>query len=163
MPIEVIIDHQGWENEGLDLLAMQTYDNVMGYFGYDPELYEVSLLACNDARISVLNQKFRSQETATNVLSWPSLERVPTIAGEMPDALDPTRDDFLGDIALAYETCRAEAQSSAKPVSDYISHLLIHGILHLMGFNHEDDADATVMEGIETEILSKMGVNTQYI
>ena len=163
MPIEVIIDHQAWENERLDALAMQAFENLMGYFGYDPDLYEVSLLACDEARISSLNHKFRSKKIATNLLSWPSVERPPTSAGEMPHALDPRRDDFLGDIALAYETCCAEAQFSAKPVSDHISHLLIHGVLHLMGFGHEDDADATVMERIETEILGKMGINAPYI
>ena len=123
----------------------------------------MSLLACDEARIFNLNQKFRSKKIATNVLSWPSIERPSTSAGEMPHALDPTRDDFLGDIALAYEICRAEAQFSAKPVSDHISHLLIHGVLHLMGFDHEDDADATVMERIETEILGKMGINAPYM
>ncbi len=163
MPIEVIIEHQAWENEGLDPLAVQAFENVMGYFGYDPALYEVSLLACDEARISILNQQFLSKETATNVLSWPSVERAPISVGEMPHALDPTRDDFLGDIALAYETCCAQAHFGAKPFSDHISHLLIHGVLHLMGFDHEDDADATVMERIETEILGKMGINAPYI
>ena len=163
MPIEIIIDHQAWENEGLDPVAIQIFNNVMGYFGYDPERFEVSLLACDDSRISSLNQMFRSKMTATNVLSWPSVERAPASAGDVPRALEPQRDGFLGDIALAYETCRAEAQSSAKPFSDHINHLLIHGLLHLMGFEHEDDADATVMERIETEILGKMGINAPYI
>ena len=163
MPIETITDHQAWENEGLDPMAMQVFNNVMGYFGYDPERFEVSLLACDDSRISSLNHLFRSKMTATNVLSWPSVERASASAGDVPRALDPQSDGFLGDIALAYETCRAEAQSSAKPFSDHINHLLIHGLLHLMGFEHEDDADATVMERIETEILGKMGINAPYI
>ena len=163
MPIEIIIDHQAWGNEGLDSVAMQVFSNVMGYFGYDPERFEVSLLACDDSRISYLNQQFRSKKTATNVLSWPSVERAPVNAGEVPRALDPQCDGFLGDIALAYETCRAEAQSGAKPFSDHINHLLIHSLLHLMGFDHKDAADATVMERIETEILGKMGINAPYI
>ena len=163
MPIEIIIDHQAWENEGLNPVAIQIFNNVMGYFGYDPERFEVSLLACNDSRISALNHMFRSKMTPTNVLSWPSVERAPASAGDVPLALDPQRDSFLGDIALAYETCRAEAQSSAKPFSDHINHLLIHGLLHLIGFDHEDNADATVMERIETEILGKMGINAPYI
>ena len=163
MPIEIIIDHQAWENEGLDHIAMQIFNNVMEYFGYDPERFEASLLACDASRISTLNQQFRSKKTATNVLSWPSVERAPASSGEVPCALDPQSDGFLGDIALAYETCRAEAQSSGKPFSDYIKHLMIHGLLHLMGFDHEDDADATVMERIETEILGKMGIDAPYI
>ena len=163
MPIEIIIDHQAWENEGLDPVALQVFNNVMRYFGYDPERFEVSVLACDDSRISSLNQQFRSKKTATNVLSWPTVERAPAKAGEVPCALDPQCDGFLGDIALAYETCCAEAQSKAKPFSDHITHLLIHGLLHLMGFDHEDDADATVMERIETEILGKMGINAPYI
>ena len=163
MPIVIIIDHQAWENEGLVPVAMHVFNSVMRYFGYDPVRFEVSLLACDDSRISSLNQQFRSKKTATNVLSWPSVERAPASAGEVPRALDPQRDGFLGDIALAYETCCAEAQSRAKPLSDHINHLLIHGLLHLMGFDHEDDADATVMESIETEILGKMGINAPYI
>ena len=61
MPIEIIIDHQAWGNEGLDPVAMQVFSDVMGYFGYDPERFEVSLLACDDSRISYLNQQFRSK------------------------------------------------------------------------------------------------------
>ena len=163
MPIEIIIDHQAWENEGLDSVSTQVFNYVMGYFGCDPEHFVVGLLACDDLRISSLNQQFRSKKTATNVLSWPSVERTPASAGEVPLALDPQRDSFLGDIALAYGTCRAEAQSSEKHFADHISHLLVHGILHLMGFAHEDDEDATVMERIETEILGKMGINAPYI
>ena len=142
---------------------MQVFNFVMGYFECDPERFAVSLLACDDLRISFLNQQFRSKKTATNVLSWPSVERTPASAGEIPSALDPQRDSFLGDIALSYETCRTQAQCSAKPFADHISHLLVHGILHLMGFAHEDDEDATVMERIETEILGKMGINAPYI
>ena len=162
MPIEVLIEHGDWQNADVERLANITFAEVMDYFGYDPELYEVSLLACDDSRIAGLNGEFRAKNTATNVLSWPSVERGPTDAGGFPRALDPIHDEFLGDIALAYETCCREADSGAKLFSDHVNHLMVHGLLHLMGFDHETDADATLMERIETEILGKMGINAPY-
>ncbi len=70
----------------------------------------------------------------------------------------PGPDAELGDIAIAYDTCAREAAEAGKPMRDHTLHLLVHGTLHLLGFDHERDRDATLMEGLETEILGKLGI-----
>lgn len=72
------------------------------------------------------------------------------------------RDSELGDIAIAYDTCAREAAEAGKTMRDHTLHLLVHGTLHLLGFDHERDRDATLMEGLETEILGKMGLGDPY-
>ena len=79
----------------------------------------------------------------------------------MPAAPDPT-DPELGDIAIAYQTCEAEAQAAGKPMTEHVTHLIVHATLHLLGFDHERDEDATLMEGLETQILGKMGLDDPY-
>ncbi|MEL7181678.1 MAG: rRNA maturation RNase YbeY, partial [Pseudomonadota bacterium] len=120
------------------------------------------LLACNDARIAVLNEDFRGKPRPTNVLSWPSDERAAAIDGEMPAPPRPGPDNELGDIAIAFETCKREADAAGKPMRDHTLHLLVHGTLHLLGYDHERDRDATLMEGLETEILGKLGIPDPY-
>lgn len=121
--------------------------------------WEVAVLACDDARIADLNTEFRGKPVPTNVLSWPSDERGAAEHGARPA---PPETPELGDIALAYETCEAEARQQGKAMADHVTHLLVHGLLHLLGYDHERDADATLMEGIETEILGKLGIEDPY-
>jgi probable rRNA maturation factor len=68
----------------------------------------------------------------------------------------------LGDIAIAYDTCAREAADGGKPLADHVTHLIVHAVLHLLGYDHENDPDALLMEGIETEILGKMGLPDPY-
>jgi probable rRNA maturation factor len=98
------------------------------------------------------------------VLSWPAEERGAAVAGEMPPMPRPGRHGAaeLGDIAIAYDTCAAEAAATGRPLRDHALHLLVHGTLHLLGFDHERDPDATLMEGLEVEILGKLGVGDPY-
>jgi probable rRNA maturation factor len=78
-----------------------------------------------------------------------------------PEA-DFTGEIPLGDIAIAYETCAREAQEAGKPLADHLRHLIVHGLLHLLGYDHIRDPDATLMEGLEVEILGKMGIDDPY-
>ena len=80
----------------------------------------------------------------------------------MPEPPEPGFEAELGDIAIAYETCAREAAEAGKAMRDHTLHLLVHGTLHLFGFDHERDRDATLMEGLETEILGKLGVRDPY-
>mgnify|MGYP006287624467 CR=1 FL=1 len=97
----------------------------------------------------------------TNVLSWPAADRAPARPGETPAPPDPA-DGELGDIALSYETCAREAAEAGKTLEAHATHLIVHGILHLLGYDHETDADAALMERLEAEILGKMGVVAPY-
>ena len=82
--------------------------------------------------------------------------------GGPPNNLDAGQDSFLGDIAISYETCLREAQETQKDFEHHFTHLLVHGLLHLLGFDHEYERDARIMEKIETEILGKMGIDAPY-
>lgn len=144
-------------------LAETATDAVLDRLGLEPSAFEVSVLACDDARIAVLNADFRDKPKATNVLSWPSAERAAAMDGEMPLPPSLGPDQELGDIAIAYDTCAREAAAAGKSMRDHTVHLLVHGTLHLLGFDHERDRDAALMEGLETEILGKLGIPDPYM
>jgi probable rRNA maturation factor len=123
------------------------------------------IIEAYEADVAALNADFRGKPQPTNVLSWPTEDRAADAPGAMPDlpeAGDADDPEELGDIAIAWETCAREAADQGKPMGDHVTHLVVHGILHLLGFDHIDDADAALMEGIETRILASMGVPDPY-
>ena len=157
MIVDLIIEDARWEALGLDALAERACGAALAHEGVAGA--EISLLACDDTRIAGLNAEFRGKATATNVLSWPSEERAADVPGGQPRApVDPE----LGDIAIAYETCAREAAEAGREMADHVAHLLVHGTLHLLGYDHIDDEDAALMEGIEVEILGKLGISDPY-
>jgi len=164
LSVDTVIEDPRWEALDLDALAQAAIAAALDHLGHDGSTFDVVVMGCDDARIAALNADFRGKPQPTNVLSWPSEDRAAATAGAMPDA--PTTGDFddnaLGDIAIAYETCEREAGEAGKPMRDHCLHLLVHGTLHLLGFDHVRDADATLMEGLETEILGKMGLADPY-
>jgi probable rRNA maturation factor len=162
--VEAMIEDSRWEDLGLEALAERAGRATLERLGLDPAAYEISLLGCNDKRIAELNEDFRGKPQPTNVLSWPSEERSAGKAGEMPHLPGPTppMPHGLGDVAIAWETCAREAQAAGRPLEDHALHLLVHGTLHLLGFDHEREGDAELMEGLETEILGALGVADPY-
>lgn len=164
MSIEPTIEDDRWTTLDLASLADRAAHVTLTHLGLDPESCEISLLACDDARITALNAGFRNRDSATNVLSWPANDLAARIAGKEPDKpeLDFTGAMALGDIAIAWETCAQEAQEAGKALDDHITHLLVHGVLHLLGYDHIRDPDATLMMKKEVEILGKLGVSNPY-
>ncbi len=167
MPVEVMTEAPGWQASGVDVeaLATRAADATLCHLGHDPALFEVSLLAADDARLRALNAQFRAQDKPTNVLSWPAEDLAPEHPGALPFPPEPgTPDDPLplGDIALALETCRREAEAARTPLPDHLAHLIVHGLLHLLGYDHETEADALLMEATETAILETMGITDPY-
>jgi probable rRNA maturation factor len=116
---------------------------------------ELAVMLTDDSGIRTLNLNWRGIDKPTNVLSFPAL---PPAGPGGPD--DAPR--MLGDIAIAYETTRSEADDEQKPFDHHLSHLAIHGFLHLIGYDHESDADAEAMETLETEILAQLGIPDPY-
>ena len=163
MPVQVLIEEEAWARQGLCRLSLEAFNQVMLHFEYDQSVFEVSILGCGDKKIKALNAGFRLKDRPTNVLSWPARELISEVKGSTPRRLDPKTDIFVGDIAISYDTCWHEAKEAGKNFAFHVSHLLIHGMLHLMGFDHENDLDATVMERIEIEILGKMSMDVQYM
>lgn len=113
---------------------------------------EVSVRLTDDDEVAALNSDYRQRPTPTNVLSF---------AGVSPDeatALPPGVPVLLGDVVLAFGVLRAEAEAEGKTLNDHFSHLVVHGTLHLLGYDHIDDGDAVIMERLETDVLARLGV-----
>lgn len=159
MTIDVLIEAPEWEAAGLEALAERAEGAALRHLGLDPEAYETALLGCDDDRIAALNGDFRDKPRPTNVLSWPSEERAPDTAGDRPAPPDPGE---LGDIAIAWQTCAREAEAAGRPVAEHVTHLIVHGVLHLLGYDHETEPDAAVMEELEVEILASLGLPDPY-
>ena len=117
-----------------------------------------SLLFTSDAEVQVLNREWRAKDKPTNVLSFPMIEREDLLV-LAPDGPP----EMLGDIALAYETCAREAADKGVRLEHHAAHLIVHGLLHLAGLDHEISAeDATEMEALETKALALMGIADPY-
>lgn len=149
----------GWEDEDrlerhaltvLDAAAVDLATRESQPFPAEPP--EVSLVFADDAFVRAVNAEWRRQDKATNVLSFPAFPLVP---GGMPGPL-------LGDILIARETVMREAADLEKSMDDHLTHLLVHGFLHLFGYDHLSVADAEKMEGIETRILAALGLSDPY-
>jgi probable rRNA maturation factor len=109
---------------------------------------DIVVLLTDDAAVRELNGRFRDKDRPTNVLSFPA-----------PENAFP----HLGDIVLAFGVCATEAEAQGKTLADHLSHLVVHGVLHLLGRDHEDDAEAEEMEAEEREILAQIGVADPYL
>jgi probable rRNA maturation factor len=111
----------------------------------------VAVLLADDARVRDVNRQWRATDKPTNVLSFP---------GAAPDRI--SQSPYLGDIILAYETVAAEAAAEAKPLPHHVAHLVAHGVLHLLGYDHMTKADAERMETVESAILATLDIPDPY-
>lgn len=163
--VDVVIEDDRWLAIGLDALAQSAVGAVMAERGLPATGFTLCLMACDDARIATLNADFRGKPVATNVLSWPAADRAAAQDGAQPDlpapgpADDPTH---LGDVAISFDTCTAEALAASKPMPDHVAHLIVHGVLHLFGFDHTRNADGDLMEATEAAILARLGLANPY-
>jgi probable rRNA maturation factor len=112
---------------------------------------EIAVALADNAMIREANREFRRKDAPTNVLSFP---------GAPPDRIAEA--PYLGDIIIAHETVAREAEEEQKPFADHLSHLVVHGVLHLLGYDHMTKADAALMEARETMILAALGVPDPY-
>jgi probable rRNA maturation factor len=110
---------------------------------------EISIMLTDDEAIRELNGQWRGKDQPTNVLSFPA----PGPVEKRPS---------LGDIVIAYETCEREAGAELKTFEAHVTHLIVHGFLHLVGYDHEEESDALAMESLEREILSALGIDDPY-
>jgi probable rRNA maturation factor len=146
--IEVQIEDAGWRVllPRAEALAMAAAKASLAALP-NPSPGDLVILLTSDAAVRDLNARFRGKDQPTNVLSFP--------AGDNPHG-------HLGDIALALGVCAAEARAQNKPLADHLRHLVAHGVLHLVGYDHQDDGEAEAMEGLEREILAGLGVRDPY-
>jgi probable rRNA maturation factor len=163
--VDTVIEDDRWEAFGLEALADRAVRATLDELDLPAAGFALCLMGCDDARIRELNGDFRGKAKPTNVLSWPSDERGAAEEGGSPDEPEPgTPDDpeSLGDIAISYDTCAAEADAAGKPMADHVTHLVVHGLLHLLGYDHVRDGDAAVMEAIEVRTLARLGLSDPY-
>lgn len=113
---------------------------------------ELSLLFTDDAHVRVLNRDWRGKDKPTNVLSFPAF---PVAPGDPPPPM-------LGDIALAFETVASEAALESKPFDHHLTHLIVHGLLHLLGYDHESGEEAEEMEALERRVLARLAIPDPY-
>jgi probable rRNA maturation factor len=157
LPItEVLVVADGWRGESdAEAVIHRAIAAAAEMVDADIGEAELAVMLTDDAGIRTLNSNWRGIDKPTNVLSFPALQ--PTGAGGPDDA-----PRMLGDIAIAYETTRKEADDEQKPFDHHLSHLAVHGFLHLIGYDHEKDDDAETMEALETEILAHLGIPDPY-
>lgn len=153
-----------WAEVPIEAVLHRVVPLVLAECGVEAEGVEIAVMATDDDGIARLNAEFRGKPTPTNVLSWPVQDLGPGKPGARP--CTPKADAFgdlpLGDVALAFQTCAREAAEQGKPLEAHLTHLIVHGVLHLLGYDHIDDADAALMERCEVEILGKLGIADPY-
>ncbi|OOO37285.1 rRNA maturation RNase YbeY [Agrobacterium sp. YIC 4121] len=159
LDIQISVEAEGWSSEG-DLLAFATrvLDAAVDFLKREedqpfPKMpVELSLVFTDDENIREINAEWRDKDKATNVLSFPAFPLKP---GGMPGPM-------LGDIVIARETVEREALELEKSFGDHLTHLLVHGFLHLFGYDHMDEEEAEEMESLETRILAVLGLSDPY-
>jgi probable rRNA maturation factor len=153
---EVLVVAECWQNEAdAEAVIHRAIATAAEIADADVGETELAVMLTDDAGIRTLNNNWRGIDKPTNVLSFPALQ--PTGPSGPDDA-----PRMLGDIAIAYETMHREARDEQKPFDHHLSHLAVHGFLHLVGYDHENDADAEIMETLESKILAQLGIPDPY-
>ena len=123
-----------------------------------PSTMEIAIRLTSDDDVQLLNHQYRAKDKPTNVLSFPMHKSQEV--GVLSAATDP--EIMLGDIVLAHGVCVAEAEARGVSVAAHATHLIVHGTLHLLGYDHMGDAEAEMMEALEREIMAKLGLHDPY-
>ena len=145
--LEFVSDQDGWADlTGLVERAQAVVADALARHGA-PRAGAAVVLLTDDATVQALNARFRGQDRPTNVLSFPA----------------PPREGYPGDVALAFETCAAEAVRDGKTLEDHAVHLVLHGVLHLNGMDHIKEDEAEAMEALERAALAEAGIADPYL
>ncbi|RCL00253.1 MAG: putative rRNA maturation factor [Candidatus Tokpelaia sp. JSC188] len=151
--IDIAVHDKSWmDKKSLKKLVTEIVEVTLKRLSMQHISSELSLVFTNNAEICYLNSAWRSQGKATNVLSFPAF----------PIKIGGKVGPMLGDIILARETIEQEATKQRKPFIHHLSHLIVHGFLHLLGYDHENDTDAAIMETIEQEIVKILAIPDPY-
>jgi probable rRNA maturation factor len=144
--ITLLVEDSGWRGtRGLNARLRRAAAAALKSAGLSGSL---TLLLGSDEKLKTLNRDFRGRNKPTNVLSFPAATN---------------QDSYRGDIAIAYGVTRREAEAAGKRFADHASHLVVHGVLHLAGYDHENPRDAEIMEPLEVKILKRLGIADPYI
>jgi probable rRNA maturation factor len=151
--IDVGVEAGDWAGEDeLAALSRRAVDAAVSRLGLGDAGSELSIVFTDNEAMRALNAQWRGKDKPTNVLSFPAF---PLSPGDPPGPM-------LGDIVIAFETVKSEAELEGKPFDDHLRHLVVHGFLHVLGYDHENDTDAEEMEAAERAILADMGIADPY-
>ncbi|WP_273722559.1 rRNA maturation RNase YbeY [Bartonella sp. AU18XJBT] len=151
--IDIMVKSAGWNDEKmLYNITEKALMTTMHHVSLEDVVSEISLLFTDDEHMAQINAQWRNKNKSTNVLSFPAF---PLKAGNRPGPM-------LGDIIIARETVVFEAEKEGKTFQDHLTHMIVHGILHLLGYDHETDDEAYKMEKLEREILQKLSIKDPY-
>jgi probable rRNA maturation factor len=154
MMVSIDVEEGAWSAwHDLDVLAERAATMALAAARHAQGGEAIAVLFAGDATVAELNGRWRGVNAPTNVLSFPAPAHMPLPKGELR---------HLGDIIVAEGVTRREAAELGRTVPDHITHLIVHGVLHLLGYDHERDTDAEVMEALEIEILKRMGIGNPY-
>jgi len=154
MTVSIVADDSGWDAiPDLEKLARRAADAALAEAYSGPQPVALAILLTGDAAIAEINRQWRGQAKPTNVLSFPVPAGLPVPEGEPRP---------LGDIVLGFGTVAREAEEQGKPLPHHVTHLIVHGVLHLLGQDHETETEAEVMEALECTILKQLGIADPY-
>jgi probable rRNA maturation factor len=163
--VEVSIPYQAWSNDDRRPSTSATRAVKESFARAElPEVLknvksiEVSVLLANDDLVRTLNREYLGKDEPTNVLSFPQFDYEKNLEEQIGE--EPVN---IGDIILAFETVQREAEEKLIPIDSHFMHLMVHGTLHLLGYNHQNEEEATVMENTEIWIMSRMGCQNPYV
>ena len=165
--VDLVVEEPEWERAlpDLDLIARRAAELALDATGLAPRGFSLALLACGDDRMAALNAAFRGEAVPTNVLSWPAFALAAPAPGA-PPARPPAATGGgrvpLGDVAIAWPTVAREAEAGGLPLKNHTLHLILHGCLHLLGYDHVVPEDAELMEGLERRALARVGIPDPY-
>lgn len=159
--LECVVEDERWTDAALsaplDAVAERAFGAALAVCGLTPEHRPAaSALFADDAALAALNARFRDRAGPTNVLSFPSAERAAA------PLVDRRINEFLGDLAISFDTVADEARNRSLRLEDHLAHLIVHGTLHLIGHDHVQDAAAERMERLEVEALAALGIADPY-
>jgi probable rRNA maturation factor len=163
--IEIALSREEpWPDGDWDALALRAARAAIGRTPHGqllstPALVEISVRLASDAEVHALNREYRGKDKPTNVLSFPMIQP------DLLDTVSQNSDDgevLLGDIVLAHGVCAAEAAERGVSLTDHATHLLVHGTLHLLGYDHAQDGEAEAMEAIERDAMAELGLHDPY-
>ena len=162
MSVDLIMEDARWKTLDLMQIVNNAFNATLWHLNLKSENFICCILACSSKKIEDLNAQFRGKKNSTNVLSFPS--KVQVYEKINSSQSETNADPFeLGDIAIAYEVCKTEAIVSNIKFEDHVCHLIIHSVLHLLGFDHEEEENAVEMEKIEVQVLAKLGISNPYV
>ena len=158
-----LIRESPWPNANWQTIADQAVESALraspqAELADISSTVEISVRLTSDEQVHALNRQYRQQDKPTNVLSFPMVQ--PDLIETLADTDDG--EVLLGDIVLAYGVCAGEAEEKGVPLPDHAAHLIVHGVLHLLGHDHMNDAEAEAMEAIERSAMAAMGLHDPY-